>query len=279
MTIMKEIFYSLLCLFFLISCAPPQTGGGGVTSLSELQALNQPKISEKQRVNAADIGCGGIRLQALQDSALSLGAQAGLALRAKQIDDELAKQDRQLTKTFNFNLLLLAHNVLPPVLLQSRSDLNANDPTTIRLADRVYRIKTQAHFVTTSPTWREYLWLNYTPPECPVGALLPKNALEKRIWKKYVTQGWNEGAAQADTIFSENLARLKEDYSGMILYLRLLRQGMVSPPYVARSELGVTGDADNLRVNDQVLRITALPTMQTDSRMWVPLQANTKGCP
>jgi defect-in-organelle-trafficking protein DotC len=54
----------------------------------------------------------------------------------------------------------------------------------------------------------------------------------------------------------------------MILYRKLLQLGMVSPPYVAKTEFGVTGNGDELRVNDQMLRITEHPQLQTNSNKW-----------
>ena len=69
-------------------------------------------------------------------------------------------------------------------------------------------------------------------------------------------------------IFTDNLARLKRDYAGMVLYKKLLAQHMVSAPFVARTELGVTGGGSDMRINDQVLRITALPSLQSNSRKW-----------
>jgi defect-in-organelle-trafficking protein DotC len=45
---------------------------------------------------------------------------------------------------------------------------------------------------------------------------------------------------------------------------------MVSAPYVAHSDLGVTGNRDKLRVGDQVLRITALPQLNTAPKTWQP---------
>ena len=43
---------------------------------------------------------------------------------------------------------------------------------------------------------------------------------------------------------------------------------MISPPFVARTEFGVTGDGDDMRINDQVLRIVELPKLQTNSKAW-----------
>ncbi len=85
---------------------------------------------------------------------------------------------------------------------------------------------------------------------------------------KYIDIGWKEGTAQADPNYTQNFARLKQDYSGMVLYRKLLAQNIVSPPYVAKTDLGVTGGKNNLRIHDQVLRITAMPALQPNSKMW-----------
>jgi len=88
------------------------------------------------------------------------------------------------------------------------------------------------------------------------------------IWKKYVDEGWKCGIQQADTIFRENVGRLKRDYEGMVRYRTLLAQYMVSPPFVAQLDMGVTGGGSDLTVNDRVLRITAFPALQSDSHIW-----------
>jgi defect-in-organelle-trafficking protein DotC len=210
----------------------------------------------------------GVRNLAIQDTALSVGAQAGLACRSKQINLVLAQHAKTLDQIFNFNLMMLPHNVLPPVLDQSEESLNLADNNTIRIADRTYQIVSQARFVTVPPTWRDYLWLSYTQPQIPVSDLLPKNAEERSVWRCYAAIGWKQGITQANEIYATNLARLKRDYLGMVRYRVLLNQGMVSAPYVARTDLGVTGNSSTLRINDQVLRITALPSLQTNSRRW-----------
>lgn len=265
---MKKI--TLLIILMVLQGCANQHPPGGVSSLADLKNLSAN--SSKSEPKKTTI----IRDRALQDGALTLGAQAGLAARAKQINSILEKQDKKLSAAFNFNLLLLPNNVLPPVLVEGRSTLKLDDPNTIRLADRTYKIIKQARFVTAPPIWRDYVWLSYTNPEAPHNSLLPKNREEQKIWDKYVTQGWEAGQRQAETIFAENLARLKEDYQGMILYRNLLVQGMVSQPYVGRSELGVTGDSTNMRINDQVLRITALPALQEDSKRWRPATVNER---
>ncbi len=259
----------LILVCFLAGCSTckdSQQGRiGGTGSLQQLQDCGL------QTANCANNGISTIRQEALQETALSIGAQGGLACRARQINCVLNQTSKSLDRIFNFNLMMLPHNIVPPVLEEGRSVLNLADCQNIRIADRIYKIIKQACFVTTPPSWRDYLWLNYEAPDVPFGSMLPKNAAECAIWKCYSAMGWKKGIDQANSIYAANIARLKRDFQGMVLYRTLLSQHMISPPYVARTDLGVTGDCSNLRINDQVLRITALPCLETNSRCWKPI--------
>ena len=226
---------------------------------------NTKKANERV---AAKASTGKIRELALRETALSLGAQAGLAWRAKYIDDQLVKQTRNLDAIYDFNAITLEHNVLPPVLLEGRHTLNLADTQTIRISDRTYKVAKQARFITTPPDWRQYLWLDYKKPEYPHITLLPNTKEERQIWCLYVEKGWQNGVTQASTILEDSIARIKEDFTGMILYRKLLSMNMVSPPYVSHTDLGVTGDGEEIRIDDRVLRITALPALNVNSEEW-----------
>lgn len=217
-----------------------------------------------------------IRQSALQDTANSIAAQAGLAYRSKQINFVLRKESRLLEQVFDFDAMLLDHNVLPPVLTEARDTLNLDNSMTIRLADRDYQIASPARFVTVAPTWRDYLWMNYTKPERPNGALLPQNAAERKLWKQYIKDGWNMGVQQAMDIFSANLGRLQRDFLGMILYRKLYAQNIVSAPFVSEADLGITGGGNAMRINDRVLRITAVSELNPDSNNWRAIFAKDK---
>ncbi len=233
-------------------------------SLSGLQAMENTKGSNPSSPGSTS----KIREMALKETALSVGAQSGLAFRAKIIDDQLTRQTRYLDTIYDFNALVLENNVLPPVLLEGRNTLNMADMQTIRISDRVYKVTKQAHFVTTPPNWRQYLWMDYKKPETPHVSLLPINKEERAIWVYYVTKGWQNGVDQANTILEENIARAKEDFTGMILYRKLLAMNMVSPPYVSHTDLGITGDGGEIHIDDRVLRITALPALNMNSNEW-----------
>lgn len=237
---------------------------GNTDSLAGLQAMSTNKKTTARNMPSMS----KIREMALKETALSLGAQSALAWRAKVIDDQLVAQGRNLDAIYDFNALILEQNVLPPVLLEGRNTLNLADTQTIRISDRTYKVAKQAHFVTTPPNWRQYLWMDYKKPDYPHVSLLPKNKEERAVWCFYVEKGWQNGVMQADTILEENIARIKEDFVGMILYRKLLAMNMVSPPYVSHTDLGVTGDGAEIHIDDRVLRITALPALNINSSEW-----------
>jgi len=266
----------LLLSFLLIGCSSSSTNNqpkGNTTSLAGIEEMGTPMPRGGSESNVQK---KKIRYQAVQDTALALGAQSGLAWESRNIDEQLEQQAATLEKIYNFNALILDHDILPPVLLESRNILHLADTNTIRIADRRFKILRQAHFITTAPNWRQYLWMDYMTPERPSDSLLPEDNYEQEIWDYYAALGWEQGIQQAGDIFSNNVARLKEDFSGMILYRKLLAQNMVSPPYVANTDLGITGDSAEINIDDRVLRITALPQLNTDSSQWNAVVAENK---
>lgn len=255
----------LLASLTLLGCGPRGVNSNVNPALS-LESLQHMTDNGSRRINQKRMS--KIREMGLKETALSLGAQSGLAFRAKRIDEELTQKARYLDTIFDFNQLILEHNILPPVLLEGRHTLNMADTQTIRVSNRVYKVSKQARFITTAPNWRQYLWLDYKSPETPDVSLLPKTPEERQVWIYYVTRGWKQGVEQANTILEENLARIKEDVNGMILYRKLLAMNIVSAPYVSHTELGVTGDGSEIHIDDRVLRITALPVLNPNSHEW-----------
>ncbi|MCH9756187.1 MAG: type IV secretion system DotC family protein [Gammaproteobacteria bacterium] len=266
---MRKLIRNLLIVLFagLVACTPRTYGTmGDTTSLAGLKSMGSTKKASEHRTTKESQS--KIRSMGLRETALSLGAQSGLAARAKNIDDQLVRQTRNLDAIFDFKALILDNNVLPPVLLQGNNTLNLASGQAIRVSDRTYKLAKQARFITTPPNWRQYLWLDYKKPDEPHVSMLPNSKEERQVWCYYVEQGWQNGVEQADTILSENIARIKEDFTGMILYRKLLAMNMVSPPYVSHTDLGITGNGDELHIDDRVLRITALPALNVKSDEW-----------
>lgn len=231
-------------------------------------ATVKEKLKNATGVQANDAAIGALRAQALRETALSLGARGGLAEKAEKINNTFLNYEPLLDKVFQFSGIMLDNNVLPPVLVEARNTLNISGNDTINIADRNYKVLSQAHFVTAVPTWREYLWMTYDLPALPDRSLLPRNKPERIMWEQDLEEGWQAGLQQAELIFIENINRLVRDYKGMILYRNLLAQNMVSQPYVATVDMGITGNGNDMTVNDRLLRITAFPQLQSDSNSW-----------
>jgi defect-in-organelle-trafficking protein DotC len=244
---------------------------GGTANLYQLEKVGVPSYTGHPKRDPNKHVLGQIRYQAIEDTAMSLGARSALAWRSQQINEILQENEPELDATYNFQGLMLPENVLPPVLAQARNILNLAGPDTIRLAQHSYKIVEQARFVTAPPTWRDYLWLDYPQPSLPDKTLLPRNKAEKSIWRHFVHMGWNNGINQANSIFSANLNTLNRDFNGMILYRELYQQNMVSAPFVARTNLGITGDGSQMSIDDRVLRITALPQLNLNGSTWKPI--------
>jgi defect-in-organelle-trafficking protein DotC len=259
---MKQYIGSLLIVGTITvttSCTTPSPTDSSQATLSKYRAAT---------TKSKTLSINGIRHMGLRDAALSFGARGGLAWRADQINRLVMRHERHLDLIYNFNGILLDNNVLPPVLIEGRQTLDQSADDVIRVADRQYSIQSQARFVTMAPTWRDYLKMNYKEPDVPDSSLLPRDESEQGVWDRYLNEGWQAGVTQADVIFAENLGRLKRDYEGMVRYRTLLAQNMVSLPYVAQINLGVTGGDSQMAINDRILRITTLPQFVTASNEW-----------
>ena len=233
------------------------------------QPNNPPELALIQALKpTTKIKIDHIRYIALKETALGLGAQAGLAWRAEQIDKMLKKDTRKLNDVYNFRPLLLDNSVLPPVLEEAQDSFNLANPNTVRLASKIYKIVMPPRFVTAPPTWGDYLWMDYQKPETPNSTLLPRGAGEREVWNEFIVEGWKQGVKQANDIFSTDLGRLTRDYKGMILYHKLIAQNMISAPHVGKSNLGITGGGNHMRIGDKIMRITAIPSLNANSKTW-----------
>lgn len=263
-------YWFLLLTSLVTACSSNTPPPVDTTNYSDLANMNQADAKAQAKANKE---LNPIRAEALKEGALEVGAQGALAKRSEEIDAMLAKNSRYLDQVFNFNAIMLPNNVLPPVLLEGDNAVHVADETTIRIADKMYRIEAQAKFVSVPPTWHDYLWMSFPKPEAPTSTMLPKTDQEQKIWQESVTVGWKQGADQANNIFADNVARLKRDYEGMVLYHQLVNKNMIGVPSVATTNLGVTGGGNAMSVNDQVQRLTNLPTLNPNSEYWKAIVA------
>ena len=267
---MNKRFFIFASILLVTSCSFNRNQNMANVNTANLNELENVRV-DLRRGSTTDASLSQLRVRSLRDSAMSIGAQGGLAWAAEKMNAKLQQDRRYLDNIFNFNGMVLSHGVIPPVLEEGDNSFNLSDPNTIRVADRTYKIVQQARFATTPPNWREYLIFSFPRPALPDRTLLPKSDEEQKIWREGIRLGWGKGIEQSYNIFQQNLARLKRDFRGMALYRKLLAERMISPPFVARTELGVTGNGEDMRINDQVLRIVELPKLQTNTKGWKPI--------
>lgn len=235
-------------------------------TLGELENLS-PQAAVYQHVTTMET----FRLQAVKQAAEQVGLQGGLAAESQQINQVLEQNASQLDQIFNFNLVLYQHAILPPVIVQAKDKVNVSDNgQTIRIGGQNYQIIKQVQFVSTPPTWRDYLWMSYQPPKLPNHVLLPRNDQERTLWQQTVSKAWQQGEAQAVAIFKVNLNRLLRDFTGMVLYKELLEENMVSPFFTTTQQQGVVGDGSNMTIDSQLMHINTQPQLQLHTKFWKP---------
>ncbi len=215
------------------------------------------------------------RLMILKSIALRLGQQYGYAKQLEYLQDQIQAKASSLDQVFNFNFILSyanrgspAINVVPPVILKVSDFVQQDNLTSITIADVHYVIYRNVHFVTTVPSWRDYLVKEIPKPEGVSDSILPKDANESKGWQQNIDLGWSLGIKQANQEMEYRINQLSRDFNGMVLYLKLYRQGKVNAPVVAYLKQSVVGDGSSMSVNQQIYRLKAQPELISDPKQW-----------
>jgi len=248
--------------------SPQVVGGKRPPSLAALQATRPGD----QHANGLKPG----RADQLRQSALTYGAQGGLAAHAFAINEMLRHYQAELDSVYDFRSLVLPVGtgqtlMRPPIVTQAQMAFALGDNGQVaRETSCIYEITRQAQLASTPPNWRTYLVRTWSNPLRPTDAGLPHTAKEVVYWNKWVAEGWAEGEKQAVEIFLSDLGRLQRDIVGMARYRVLLRAGLVEQPRIAFKDQVVNGGGDEMHIGDRVIRITAQPGLQTNRRRWQP---------
>lgn len=211
------------------------------------------------------------RKKAIYEVGLTYGAQSGLHWKMANISSYLDQEAQKLDQIYNFNFLLMKHNVLPPVVANYGKTYTIESDDTVRLSDYEIKMVKPARFVSVAPSWRNYIYLSYPKPEAPPERLLPQDPDESEIWVEATRKGWEQGVSQAASIFQTGLSRLNQDFQGMVLYKQMYLQNMISAPYTETTNLGVTGDSSGLRLNDKIIKITRPSLLNPQTNQWYPI--------
>jgi defect in organelle trafficking protein DotC len=250
----------------------------------DLPDLIAPDLSEPYELTtlqelAAEIdeeAIGTVLYEGLRDSALALGAQAGLARKSFQINAMLERHELQLNRIYQLQrLAITAPNgsiVMPPIVTESVDHYRVSgDGQVASSADALYRIVAPGRIVTTMPNWRDYLVRNWETAELPPPEILPKTPEERTVWRRFVAEGWKQGLAQSEAIFEADLARLERDVEGMVRYRALVAQGIISEMYFGAADRGITGGGNELTIGDRVVRITVPARLNEQFDTWTPV--------
>ncbi|MDH5327658.1 MAG: type IV secretion system DotC family protein [Gammaproteobacteria bacterium] len=224
-----------------------------------------------------DMKALGPRGPLLQEEAMRIGAAGGMAHRHQKLEKAVLTVSSALDRTFRFDSVAMKNGtVLPPVLSTAKDNLAISDNSQVlRTAGQSFHILKQARFITVIPTWRDYL-LNSPSQSFKTPALLPRNKAELNAWRVWVVRGWQHGMSNADAVWRININQLRRDLVGMYLYHLLKLRGMVSEPFIKDSVQAVSGDDDNLVINDRTLAITTKPKMQHDTENWRAIESLPK---
>ena len=220
-----------------------------------------------------------LRLAAMKESAISLGAQHGYVTRLGQHKDYFETHE-DLFKIFDFDLVMRLASpgdeemfLLPPVI-QRLDNVSAvsESATRVRISGLVHVIKRPARLVLNPPDWRQYLiWDEEVAVNQPSKALLPKNEQEQAMWADWVAEGWKWGVVTADDEMRYRIRRLGEDFNGMVRYMTLAFQGKVKRPYIASQHTPVVGGGTEMRENESVYEISIPASLQPNTSEWDPI--------
>lgn len=244
----------------------------GVDSLKQLQNLN-----EKNLVKISGDDAQGIRLKAMREAALIIGAQRGYNEYVKGVRIEIEKREHEMDQMFDFRaLMLLASDgvedkyLLPPVLQEAKDALAVEEGgQLLKVSDTVYRIVQKEQLVSAPLTWREYLFPSETAKEnFPHKSLLPRDSSEREMWAKWVHDGWVAGMEQGETEMLARIRKMGRDFTGMVRYMILLERKVIQPPVIAVANDKVVGGGDQMAVRQTTYRITMPSSLDASSDRW-----------
>lgn len=268
---MKRCLVVLLLPLLLAGCSsfsltrPSQPVGPDGSPPPGPDAYFSPKKPE-----ATDVSDN--RREMLTDAAHTLGFRGGKAQRAWELRHDLESREKQLDKTYDFRTLISPRGWLPPVITEA-VDVAHVTADQIRTASHVYEIIQPERFVSNPPSWRTWLFagLSTAAPDGPDGSLIPENSNQRDIWQIALTKGWAEGRQSADETLEANVNRLTRDYNGMLQYVLLRRQNLITAPVVSDRQQTVTGDSQKLTQGDRERRLESRAGFVTDRQKWKPI--------
>ncbi len=238
---------------------------------AELTELLEMKGSGGKEPSAVQL----MRPKAIREAARLVTFQTAMSWRYGQLVAETERYSASMDTAFNFAPLLLTQGealILPPQIARAGASMRIEDGATATAAKTTYELLEPARYIAVVPNWREFLMADDFPaPEQPNPAVLPKNSEERAIWRAAVREAWEQGLAEADQLYADNVSRMARSYRGVMLYHLLTAQHLLSRVNTASADLGTRTQGNKLNIGQKVYRITA------PSAFTVAPPARTKG--
>lgn len=213
----------------------------------------------------------GVRIRAIRQEGLRVGAQTGLAERYSMIMEYLDSVENKINVTFSFAGFVRDGRLLIPAIIESQNNLSYDPETgTATEVRKAYTIEEEARVVTSVPTWRTYLYQTYKYPDPPHESLLPRTSDEVAEWKRAINEGWRAGVSQADMNFQDRKAELTRAVEGRHLYLTMEAKEMVSPAALRIQENKVTFNGRTMNVGEIIYSISSDAQYKTATG-WEPI--------
>lgn len=252
------------------------------SSLQELQTLHY----YKDMPLAGDDDIANKRHESMREAAIAVGAQNGYVSEMNKLRTQLNSESKTWDMQFPFkDVMRLAAPgekslyFLPPVIHESKEvTAHSDDNNRIKVSGQYYDIVKKERLVTAPPDWREYLLIDIpVDVSKPVGALLPKTPQEQQLWSDWISEGWESGVLQANAEMSSRIRNLGSDITGMVRYLRLVKERKIEPSYVASQYIGKVNAGDSMHMNQRTFAITAPATFNGNEKQWIPLDLDPRG--
>lgn len=194
-----------------------------------------------------------LRQKILSDAACAVGSRGGFLNRSNELRKEIESKADTLDK-FSFSSLTLQDSLYPPVISEVDGSTYQNGTSMVRISGKIYKIERPERFTLAPLTWRDYVYVG-VPVEnvkvpMPNKELLPKNDEEKAFWEQEVKNCWTQGISQAEHLFSVNLAKMEQDFYGMLLYRKLLSQSLIDAPNVEYLYKKVIGEGSEMSLDN-----------------------------
>ena len=234
-------------------------------SLSEAESAYVRSATRKELPNIALTA----RLEAVRDSGKSLGIQTGINRQMYFMKLALQKHEREMDTVYDFGRLMIQGRVVPPIITELRDQYHQEGDTVIKLSGVQYNIEQQARFSSVPPTWKQYFEYgsgNTNYSNITLGLQISGD--EEHLFRQSIRDGYQEGIDAANTMFKQSFERLNRDYTGMLRFDTYVKRGMISMPIIATADIEMTNTGSRLVLDEQLLRITVMPSFNSDINHW-----------